>query len=170
MEEKEKKADKKEEKSAGKNTPMIIGGVVLIVIVLVIGGIFAMQTMSSPGEATESETSEFEGDGEFQHTGIYFRQFDAFITCLDHQSDSPFTYLKFVPQFELSDSRMEAEIIRKMPLIEDRINSVMSDLDWDDVKGERGRDRQGERLRRSLNELLESGEIIKIYFTTFVAQ
>ena len=75
-----------------------------------------------------------------------------------------------MPKFELSDAKVISEIGAKLPLIEDKINSVMTDLDWNSIKSERGRGRMGEKLTEKLNEILESGKITKTYFTTFVAQ
>jgi flagellar basal body-associated protein FliL len=165
-----------EVKKPSKKLPLIIGGGVLILAILVGGGIFAMKAFSAPADASESETDEEvveiveEEEGEYVSTGLYFANFDAFITVLRQSDEYHFTYLKFVPKFEISDAKVTSEILAKLPLIEDKINSVMTDLNWNSIKSERGRERVGEKLTEKLNEFLESGKIIKTYFTTFVAQ
>ena len=180
MDDKERKKEEIEEtepqeqvKKTVINLPLIIGGGLLILIILVGGGIFAMKAISTPAEATESDTSDAmveDEEGGYASTGVYYSEFDAFITVLSSDDEFNFTYLKFVPQFELSDQKVSAEIAMKLPSIEDKINSVMTDLDWGAIKSERGRERVGEKLTEKLNELLESGKIVKTYFTTFVAQ
>ncbi|MCD6216585.1 flagellar basal body-associated FliL family protein [bacterium] len=165
-----------EVKKSAKKLPLIIGGGVLILAILIGGSIFAMKAFSAPADASESETDGEVAEvvekeaGEYVSTGLYFADFDAFITVLRQSDEYHFTYLKFVPKFELSDAKVTSEILAKLPLIEDKINSVMTDLNWNSIKSERGRERIGEKLTEKLNEFLESGKIIKTYFTTFVAQ
>lgn len=188
MDEKEKEKQIPEAKGDGKGEaqgeevkktviklPLIIGGGILILALLVGGGIFAMKAFSPPADAVEGdgevleEVEEVDESG-YVATGIYFSDFDAFITVLRTSEDSHFTYLKFVPQFELSDAKVTSEILMKLPSIEDKIVSVMTDLNWSSIKSERGRERIGEKLTEKLNVFLETGRIEKTYFTTFLAQ
>lgn len=175
LEGQEEEQEEEEVKKPAKKLPLIIGGGVLILALLVSGGIFAMKSFSAPADAADSETDEevvevVEDDGEYVSTGIYFADFDAFITVLRQSDDYHFTYLKFVPKFEISNAKVSAEMGAKLPLVEDKINSVMTDLSWNSIKSERGRERIGEKLTEKLNGLLESGKIVRTYFTTFVAQ
>lgn len=162
-------------KKPAKKLPLIIGVGVLILAILVSGGIFAVKVISTPADASESATDEevvevVKEESAYVSTGLYFSDFDAFITVLRQSEEYHFTYLKFVPKFEISSAKVSAEMGAKLPLIEDKINSVMTDLEWNSIKSERGRERMGEKLTEKLNGILESGKIIKTYFTTFVAQ
>jgi flagellar basal body-associated protein FliL len=181
MDDKKDKKDVKNAPAGAKKpaiSPKMIGGGILVIAVLVIGGIFAMKAMSGSSDAAEnkadaestSDQAESKKAVEYKSTGVYYGDFDAFITVLSQSEEYSFTYLKFVPKFELSDQKVVVELTSKLPQVEDKIGATMTDLDWSVVKSEKGRDKQAEKLREKLNELLETGEIIKIYFTTFVAQ
>jgi flagellar basal body-associated protein FliL len=171
--------DREEKKVAGSpkgkksKVPFMIIGGVLVVALLVGGGIFAMKTFSAPTEAaTPAETEEpaTNPDGTPAATGIYYNTFPDFITVLAPSENYDFTYLKFKPELELSGEEALAEVGTKVPALSAKIDALMTDLDWDNIKTEKGRERQAEKLRNSLNELLESGEIVKVYFTSFVVQ
>ena len=166
-------AETEEVKKTVIKLPLIIGGGLLVLAILVGGGIFAMKALSPPADAAEvgiEDVVEEVEEGGYVATGIYYSSFDAFITVLRASDDYHFTYLKFVPQFELSDAKVTTEIAQKLPTIEDKIISVMTDLEWGSVKSERGRERIGEKLTEKLNEFLETGRIEKTYFTSFLAQ
>ena len=95
MEEKETKEQKPKQEKGGSKMPMVIVGVVIVVVVLVGGGLFAMKSFSSPGDAAETGTGEAvegEEEGAYESTGIYYQAFDAFITCLGKSDEYTFTY------------------------------------------------------------------------------
>lgn len=171
-EEKKDDGQKKEKPEKGGNLPLIIGGGILLIVVLGVGGFFVMKAMSAPADASETDPTELVDSDEYVYeaTGIYYQGFSAFITVLRPSDENNFVYLKFVPQFEMDDAGVTSEIVAKLPIIEDKINAVMTDLEWDSIKSEKGRARIAEKLTEKLNEHLESGRIIKTFFTTFVAQ
>ncbi|MFH1514317.1 MAG: flagellar basal body-associated FliL family protein [bacterium] len=171
----EERKDNEQKNEASKKTgnlPLIIGGGVLLVVVLGVSGFFAMKALSSPADATETDPTEQVDSEEYVYksTGFYYREFGAFITVLKPGEEYNFVYLKFVPEFELNDMSLTSEIAAKLPIIEDKINAIMTDLDWGSIKSEKGRARVAEKLTEKLNEHLETGRIIKTFFTTFVAQ
>ena len=153
--------------------PFMIIGIVAVLALLGGGGFFAMKFLSSASQAapaTEPEETVTTPDGEMGPTGIYYDKFADFITVLAPSEEYKFTYLKFVPQLELSSEEALAEVTAKLPVLTSKINSVMTDLNWNNLKTEKGREHQAEKLQKELNELLEGGEVIKVYFTTLVVQ
>jgi flagellar basal body-associated protein FliL len=163
-----------EKKPLKKKFLIMVGGIILIAILLGAGGFVIVKSMTAPSEAAENtaqnDSSKAAKETSAEFTGIFYSDFDAFITVLAPSETNKFTYLKFVPKFEMSNAKSLTEIAQKLPLVEDKINSVMTDLEWDSVKSEKGRERQAEKLQKKLNEILETGEIVKVYFTTFVVQ
>jgi flagellar basal body-associated protein FliL len=177
-EEKSKDAES-EQKPTGKKPSkkiffMKIGGIFLVLVLLGAGGFIAVKSMMAPSEAAETaevvEPKDEKGESDSESTGIYYSDFEAFITVLASSEEYEFTYLKFVPKLELSDEEALLEVTENIPQIEDKINALMTDLDWGTVKSEKGRERQADKIKKKLNGLLESGEVVKVYFTTFVAQ
>ena len=174
MEEREEKKEAEPVKVKRKNSkaPFMIIGVIVIVALLVGGGIFAMKFFPASSEAAqpaETTTTETNTDGTPSATGIYYT-FPDFITVLSPSEGYDFTYLKFKPELELSGQEVLAEVGTKLPALSAKIDAIMTDLDWDSVKTEKGREHQAEKLRKELNGLLESGEVVKVYFTSFVVQ
>jgi flagellar basal body-associated protein FliL len=180
MNEKEEKKDTTEESpgkvSKGKSKlPVMLGGGVLIVVILVVGGIFAMKSFTTKSEAanekepavTEETPSE---EGGIASTGFFFKEFEPFITVLEPSEEYDFTYLKFVPELEVSSEEALAEVLTKLPILSAQINSIMTDLNWNSIKSEKGRERLSKKIQERLNEHLESGKIVGVYFTTFVVQ
>jgi len=180
MADKEEKKEVTEEKPAkpapGKSKlPLMLGGGILIIVVLIVGGIFAMKSFTALSNAAGEEKPATENenpDGESIPTssGVFYKDFQPFITVLEPSKEYNFTYLKFVPELELSDEKAIEEVTAKLPVLSAAINAVMTDLNWNTIKSEKGRERLSEKLVEKLNENLEEAKIINVYFTTFVVQ
>jgi len=173
MDEEKKESEPVKTKRKGSKAPLMIIGAVIVIAFLVGGGIFAMKSFTASSEAapaTDTEETAATDDGTTGPTGIYYNSFTDFITVLAPSKEYDFTYLKFKPELELSDEEALAEVGAKLPALSAKIDSVMTDLDWNTVKTEKGREHQAEKLRKELNELLEIGEVVKVYFTSFVVQ
>lgn len=175
--------DRKEEKeeqslkqsSSKSKLPLMLGGGFLVVALLVGGGIFAMKSFSSASSAATDEKAvtegtEAKGETSSVSSGVFYKGFEPFITVLEPSTEYNFTYLKFVPELEVADEKSLEEVNAKLPALSAVINAVMTDLNWNNVKSEKGRKKLAEKLKGKLNEILGEGKIINVYFTTFVVQ
>ncbi len=145
--------------------PIIIG---IVVVVLLLGGggaYFFLQSNSA--EAAEGEEEDVE---EIVETNIYFSGFQTNVVNLAVSEDYEFMYLKYGFDIEVSDDAVIAEILEKLPRLTGGIAGIMSNRDWNEICTPQGRERMAREAIRDINDNLASGEVIGLYFTTFVAQ
>lgn len=145
--------------------PIIIGAVV--VLLLLGGGGFFFFTQMKPAEAAEGEEVESE---EITETNIYFDGFSTSIANLEVSEDYEYLYLKYGFDLEVSDSGVIAEIVAELPRLTAVAADVMSNRNYTELCDGGGRERLSRELMRAMNDELDTGEIIGVYFHTFVAQ
>jgi len=145
--------------------PMIIGAVV--VVLLLGGGGFFFFTQMKPAEAAEGEEVETE---EITETNIYFDGFVTNIANLEVSDEYDYLYLKYGFDVEVSDAAVIAEMVAELPRLTSVASSVMGNQDYTEICETNGRERLARELMRAMNDQLDTGEIIGVYFHTFVAQ
>jgi len=79
-------------------------------------------------------------------------------------------YLKVTMDFVVESQRVVDEIERKKPSIKDIIIMVLSGKTFDDIATQEGKIKLRNQIKDSVNKLLNTGKVIKIYFTEFVIQ
>jgi len=151
-----------------KKSPLfLIIGIVVAVLLLGGGGTFFYMQMNSAEAAAEGEEVE---EVEITDTNIYFDGFETNVVNLAVSSEYQFMYLKYGFDIELSDAALYTELNTKMPRLTSAVAGVMSNQDWSEICTPQGRERLGREAMREINEQLTEGEVIGLYFTTFVAQ
>ncbi len=171
MPEEEKVEESTEEESSAppkKRSPilMIIG---IVVVVLLLGGggtFFYLQTNSAEASEEDEEVEEVE----ITDTNIYYDGFQTNVVNLAVSSEYQFMYLKYGFDIELSDTSLYAELNTRLPRLTAAVAGVMSNQDWTEICTPRGRERLGRDALDEINDQLAEGEVIGLYFTTFVAQ
>jgi len=147
--------------------PMIIG--IVVVVLLLGGGGFFLYTFMNPAEAAE-EGEEVTEEVEITETNIYYSGFQTNVVNLAGSTEYEFMYLKYGFDLELSDSAISSELTLKLPRITANVAGVMSNQDWQEICTPQGRERLAREALRIINDELTDGEVIGLYFTTFVAQ
>jgi flagellar FliL protein len=164
----EETTEQAEVKTAKKGSPLfLIIGIVAAVLLLGGGGFF-LYTQMNPVEAAE-EGEEVE-EVEIVDTNIYFSGFQSNVVNLAVSSDYEFMYLKYGFEIELTSAEVIPEISTKLPRLTASVAGVMSNQDWMEICTPQGRERLGREAMREINDQLVDGQVIGIYFTTFVAQ
>jgi len=163
--------DSKESKSESKPgksgvLPIIIG-VVIGIVLLGGGGTFLFMRMNSAGAVEDGEETPAQGPVE---TNIYFDGFATNIANLAVSDQYDYLYIKYGFDVEVSDSTVISEIVAELPKMTSLAAEVMSNRNYTEICTPQGRDRLAREVMRALNEELESGEVIGVYFHTFVAQ
>jgi flagellar basal body-associated protein FliL len=149
--------------------PLVIVSVLVALAGVGVGGYILftqMQTaQAATGEDTEGGTEEPVTD-----TNIYFEGFPEGVVNLAVTEDSPFTYLKYAFSIELDNEEVIEEIETKLPRLTSIVAAVMSNLDWNEICTTEGRERVAREAMGAINRELEDGQVIGLYFDTFVAQ
>ena len=166
VEEKESTKPKESKKKSPKGPMMILLGAVVAILVLGGGGFFLWSHFKSADAAEET----VESGEEITETNIYYEGFPTNIVNLAVSENSEFIYLKYNYILEVSNELVTAEVIRKQPRIIAVVDSVMSNRDWAEIGTSEGKERLAREAMRAINEELQSGEVIGLYFVTFVAQ
>ena len=147
---------------------MIIG-ITLAVLLLGGGGaifyMLGMKPAAAEGEPTEEAASE-----EPTETNIYFTDFESNVVNLATSDEYNFMYLKYGFDLEVSDEAVAKELEEKLPRITGIAATVMSNQDYNEISTPEGHERLARELTKEINECLESGTVIGVYFHTFVAQ
>lgn len=146
---------------------MIIAGVVLI---LLMGGVsfgvayYALKTVA-PQQAEKGE-----GYGKVK-TEKLEATYDVgeFITNVKDKSAAN-RYLKIRIVLDLPNKDVEAEIINKLPQLQHTINSVLRSQSVENLMADNATAKLSGTLKKSINELLLTGNINDVYFTNFVVQ
>ncbi len=143
---------------------LIILGSVLIVLIL--GGIFSyFQFFSQKDEKTVQEKQKPKET--IEQPGPIFDLKTFIVNLLD---DSGRRYLKINIKLELSDEKVQEEINQKMDEIRDNLLVLFSSKSYEAVANVAGKLRLRNEIITRINNILNIGEIRKVYFTDFVIQ
>jgi flagellar basal body-associated protein FliL len=153
----------------GMMMPLIIGAIVLGLGGLGVGGYMLMSNMqaakAAPAEGGATETAIPE------NTNIYLEKPIEGIVNLAPSTQSPFTYLKYAFVVEVDAEPTVVKIDEMLPRLTAEVAGVMSGRVWEEISGEEGRKQLADVAKAAINtSLSEEGQVIGVYFTTFVAQ
>jgi len=154
-----------QEKSKGVSlTPKIL--ILVAVFVVCVSALVAFLITTSMGKAPSDSTSSATREKNNPKTGPLF-EIGEFTTNLAPGSEKRFIKVRVV--VELNDSSLENEVKEKLPILKDRILLFFNSKTSDDLKAENRSHLKGE-LQTHLNNCLQSGKIINIYFSDLVLQ
>ncbi|HEX9745098.1 MAG TPA: flagellar basal body-associated FliL family protein [bacterium] len=168
-EENEEKTEEKPAKKSGMALPVIIIIIFVAVAALGAGGWFLYSSIQ-PAAAEELEGVEAEDETTAAETNIFFDGFQTGIVNLAVSEEYPFMYLKYKFDVEVTSTEVMSEMADKLPRLESKIATVISNRDWMEISSAHGRERLSRDCMREINDDLTSGEVIGLYFNTFVAQ
>ena len=152
----------------GMMMPLIIGAVVLGLGGLGVGGYMLMSNMQAAKAApTDGETT---APAIPENTNIYLEKPIEGIVNLAPSQASPFTYLKYAFVVEVDAEPTVAKIDEMLPRLTAEVATVMSNRVWEEISAEDGRKQLADEAKAAINTDLKEGQVIGLYFTTFVAQ
>jgi len=164
-----------EEQAAPKKSLLV--PILVVTNALSIAGVAAVYFLGTPApqeasakeeeegaDAPEGEDSPFPAAAEF---GIPVDMGSFTINLAD--ADGP-RYLKVVVKVTVSAEETEEEVKYREAQMRDVVISYLSSLTLDDTKGARAKEDLRESLRKRMNNLLRSGEVMDVFFTEFVTQ
>lgn len=174
-------AEKKEDEEGGEK-PAGGGGkkkliIIIVAAVLVLGGgvgaFLAMSGKKAPeGEEATAEgegggdEAAAEGEGEQGELPGAIMQLDTFIVNLQVKG----SFLKTTINLEFAEPELPKTAENDTPKIRDAIIRVMSAKSANEILVKDGKDKLGEEIKKVVNEVLESEDVVKVYFTEFIVQ
>lgn len=95
--------------------------------------------------------------------------FEPFVVNLADPGGS--RYLRVALQLELSAVKgLKEEIDRRQPQIRDAIITILSSKKYEEINSAQGKMIMKQQIMRSINSLLNTGQIANVYMTDFVIQ
>lgn len=131
--------------------------ILLIVIVVALIGASVLWVMSMKAENTETKKVEIGPIYETQEFTVNIAN------TLNH-----FIKAKFA--IELDNEKALKEVEKKLPIIQDTIIMVLSGQDMQTLSSVEGKEKLKENILAAINDLLEEGQVNKIYFKNIIFQ
>ena len=164
----------------GNNTVLIIVAVVLVLL-LVIGGVVAFLLMSSSDEETAETGGAQPAQGQTKKASkkTTQRNLDALTVGpmyslekfqVNLLSNSGKRFLVTEMKLEMESEDVIPELDTKKPVVRDRILSILSSKNIEEVSTPKGKDKLRDEIVAEINSFLADGTIKNVYFTKFVMQ
>ena len=172
MAEEEEKEGGETKSSGGKKKLFIIIGAVVLLLAIGGGAFFAMSGKKAPeGEegAEEADAAEEEAGGAEGEKGELpgaIMPLDTFIVNLQVKG----SFLKATINLEFAEPELPATVENDTPKIRDGIIRIMSVKTANDILSKEGKEKLAEEVKKVVNEVLESEDVVKVYFTEFIVQ
>ena len=93
---------------------------------------------------------------------------DTFIVNLADMGGN--RYLRVTMDLELGNSKLESEIVKRLPQIRDSVIMILPSKRFEDISSVDGKIALRNEIQETLNGFLAQGEITNIYFKEFVVQ
>ncbi len=156
----EKKAP--EESGSKKKTYLIIAVISLVVLLAAGVGTYLYLDRSESGDNPAREAGR--GGGAIGP----MVNIEPFVINIRDDRDA--RYLKAAMTLEVDSPRTVTEVIGRMPQLRDAILLLVGNKSYDELRDLQGKLQLRTELAVRLNELLQTGQVKRIYFTDFVVQ
>lgn len=167
-------------KKSNKMLFIIIGAVafiliiVVVVLVLVLSGGDKKKEKGGEGGAPTHKQARAGGGGgkggssDYIKIGPIYDKFKPFVVNLISQGGR--RYLKASIALEMSNPKMEEEVVKKSAVITNTIIDILSSKSVEEISTTRGKDRLRDEIAQKINVYLLDGYLKSVFFTTFVIQ
>lgn len=80
------------------------------------------------------------------------------------------TYAKVSITLELSNEKVQQEVVKRLPIIKDAVINLLSSKTYDEIRTPEGKEELRLELIKRINAILVTGGVQNIYFTQFIVQ
>lgn len=80
------------------------------------------------------------------------------------------TYAKVSITLELSNEKVQQEVVKRLPIIKDAVINLLSSKTYDEIRTPEGKEELRLELIKRINAILITGGVQNIYFTQFIVQ
>ena len=158
-----------EEKKPKSKLPLIIG---IVVVVLILGGVGAFFALK--GGATEEDGEEVAADeeevteeaGEHGDLPGAILPLETFIVNLQVKG----SFLKAGISLQFAEPELPAHAEEEMPKIKDSIIRVLSRKSHQEILSVEGKEKLKDEIRMTVNQALNTEDVVGVYFTEFIVQ
>jgi flagellar FliL protein len=80
------------------------------------------------------------------------------------------TYAKVSITIELSNQKVQEEVVKRLPIIKDAVINLLSSKTYNEIRTPEGKEELRLELIKRINAILVTGGVQNIYFTQFIVQ
>lgn len=147
---------------------IILIAVFLLVLALMGTGFFIMFNKLSAQNQTDKEAGEMTEDGKPIKKMGPIHSLDTFIVNLADPGGG--RYLRVTMNLELKDEETVKLLVSRMPQIRNAVLMVLPTKKYEDIATVKGKTEMRDEVIEKMNDILNKGSVLNIYFTEFVVQ
>lgn len=102
-----------------------------------------------------------------QKLGVMYNLGSFLVNLADKNAN---TYAKVSITLELSNQKVEQEVVKRLPIIKDAVINLLSSKTYDEIRTPEGKEELRLELIKRINAILVTGGVQNIYFTQFIVQ
>jgi len=102
-----------------------------------------------------------------QKLGIMYNLGSFLVNLADKNAN---TYAKISITLELSNQKVEKEVVKRLPIIKDAVINLLSSKTYNEIRTPEGKEELRLELIKRINAILVTGGVQNIYFTQFIVQ
>ncbi|ACG57340.1 flagellar basal body-associated protein FliL [Hydrogenobaculum sp. Y04AAS1] len=102
-----------------------------------------------------------------QKLGVMYNLGSFLVNLADKNAN---TYAKVSITLELSNEKVQQEVVKRLPIIKDAIINLLSSKTYDEIRTPEGKEELRLELIKRINAILVTGGVQNIYFTQFIVQ
>lgn len=102
-----------------------------------------------------------------QKLGVMYNLGSFLVNLADKNAN---TYAKVSITLELSNKKVQQEVVKRLPIIKDAVINLLSSKTYDEIRTPEGKEELRLELIKRINAILVTGGVQNIYFTQFIVQ
>jgi len=102
-----------------------------------------------------------------QKLGVMYNLGSFLVNLADKNAN---TYAKVSITLELSNQKVQQEVVKRLPIIKDAVINLLSSKTYDEIRTPEGKEELRLELIKRINAILVTGGVQNIYFTQFIVQ
>lgn len=166
-EEQESREEQVKEQPKRKKMPINLIIACIVGICLLGGGFFVWKSGMLSGLFENEDSPALSEDAAKKQMGPTYSMETFIVNLIGDRGKS---YLKAKIELELDNERLAAEIDKRLPQFRDAILTMLSSKTNDDIKTLEGKFQLRAEIISTLNQYLQTGKVLNVYFTDFIVQ
>ncbi|CAG37396.1 flagellar basal body-associated FliL family protein [Desulfotalea psychrophila] len=154
-----------QEKNGKKKKLFLIGGIALVAIILI--GIIAYLLLNKGDDTQVTDKNVPVPQVNATNLGPMVDLQDFVVNII---SDEENHYVKTAITLEVSNSSASEEVGMRMPQMRDTIILIFGNKDYRELQDLQGKKQLKAEISSRINAILQTGQVVAVYFTAFVVQ